>query len=161
MIIQVVKTFFVCILCICFSFYFSNNFKNNLKSCFIFTVLGLCCCLGFCLVAVWVSHCGGFSCWGAQALGPVGSVVVVPGLQSTGSVVLHGMWGPPRHVGSSMACGILPDWGLNPCPLHWPADSLPLSHQESPLVIFLMFYFEIIIDSQKVTKIAEPHEPFT
>ena len=30
------------------------------------------------------------------------------------------------------ACGIFPDQGLNPCPLHWQADSQPLRHQGSP-----------------------------
>ena len=52
-------------------------------------------------------------------------------LQSTGS----------RHAGSvivahgpscSMACGIFPDQGSNPCPLHWQADSQPLRHHGSP-----------------------------
>ena len=33
----------------------------------------------------------------------------------------------------SAACGIFPDQGSNPCPLHWQADSQPLSHQGSPL----------------------------
>ena len=32
----------------------------------------------------------------------------------------------------SAACGILPDQGLNPCPLQWQADSQPLRHQGSP-----------------------------
>ena len=32
----------------------------------------------------------------------------------------------------SAACGILPDQGSNPCPLHWQADSQPLRHQGSP-----------------------------
>ena len=32
----------------------------------------------------------------------------------------------------SAACGILADQGSNPCPLHWQADSQPLSHQGSP-----------------------------
>ena len=32
----------------------------------------------------------------------------------------------------SAACGILPDQGSNPCPLHWQADSQPLHHQGSP-----------------------------
>ena len=53
-------------------------------------------------------------------------------LQSTGS----------RHAGSvvvaqgpscSTACGIFPDQGSNPCPLHWQTDSHPLRHQGSPL----------------------------
>ena len=53
-------------------------------------------------------------------------------LRSTGSrragavVVAHG---PSR----SAACGIFPDQGSNPCPLHWQADSQPLRHQGSPL----------------------------
>ena len=32
----------------------------------------------------------------------------------------------------SAACGILPDQGSNPCPLHGQADSQPLRHQGSP-----------------------------
>ena len=32
----------------------------------------------------------------------------------------------------SAACGIFPDQGWNPCPLHWQADSQPLRHQGSP-----------------------------
>ena len=53
-------------------------------------------------------------------------------LRSTGSrragsaVVAHG---PSR----STACGIFPDQGSNPRPLHWQADSQPLCHQGSPL----------------------------
>ena len=31
--------------------------------------------------------------------------------------------------------GILQDQGLNPGLLHWQADSLPMSHQESPLFV--------------------------
>ncbi|XP_073649574.1 dnaJ homolog subfamily C member 9 isoform X1 [Tursiops truncatus] len=56
-------------------------------------------------------------------------------LQSTGSghagsaAMAHG---PSR----SAACGIFPDWGTNPCPLHQQADSQPLRHQGSPDLIF-------------------------
>ena len=32
----------------------------------------------------------------------------------------------------SATCGIFPDQGLNPCPLHWQADSQPLCQQGSP-----------------------------
>ena len=52
-------------------------------------------------------------------------------LRSTGSrragsvAVAHG-------PSCSAACGILPDQGSNPCPLHRQADSQPLRHQESP-----------------------------
>ena len=34
----------------------------------------------------------------------------------------------------SLACEIFPNQGLNPCLLHWQADSLLLSHQGSPYV---------------------------
>ena len=56
-------------------------------------------------------------------------------LRSTGSrcagsaIVAHG---PSR----SAACGILPDQGSNPRPLHWQADSQPLRHQGSPGILF-------------------------
>ena len=47
------------------------------------------------------------------------------GSRCTGSVVVaHG-------PSCSVACGILPDQGSNPCPLHWQADSQPLRHQGS------------------------------
>ena len=54
-------------------------------------------------------------------------------LRSTGSrcagsvIVAHG-------PSCSAACGILPDQGSNPCPLHWQADSQPLRHQGNPKV---------------------------
>ena len=35
-----------------------------------------------------------------------------------------------------MACGIFPDQGSNPRPLHWQADSQPLRHQGSPRRLF-------------------------
>ena len=53
-------------------------------------------------------------------------------LRSTGSkragsvLVAHG-------PSCSAACGIFPDQGSNPCPLHWQADSQPLRHQGSPI----------------------------
>ena len=54
-----------------------------------------------------------------------------------------------RHAGSvivahgpscSAACGIFPDQGSIPCPLHWQADSQPLRHQGSPTVYFLLLW---------------------
>jgi len=36
----------------------------------------------------------------------------------------------------SRAGGIILDQGLNPCFLHRQVDSLPLSHEESPLILF-------------------------
>ena len=38
------------------------------------------------------------------------------------------------------ACGIFPDQGLNPCPLHWQADSQPLCHQGSHRQLLMGFY---------------------
>jgi len=43
-----------------------------------------------------------------------------------------------HRLSCSMACGLFLNWGLNPCLLHWQADSLPLSHQGSPKKMYLM-----------------------
>ena len=60
----------------------------------------------------------------------------------------------PRRTGSvivahgpscSVACGIFPDQGSNPCPLHWQADSQPLRHQGSPKILVIFFFFLIFI----------------
>ena len=48
------------------------------------------------------------------------------GSRCAGSVIV-------AHRPSCFAvCGIFPDQGSNPCPLHWQADSQPLRHQGSP-----------------------------
>ena len=54
------------------------------------------------------------------------------GSRRAGSVVVA--YGPS----CSVACGIFPDQGSNPCPLHWQADSQPLRHQGNPYLSFLM-----------------------
>ena len=55
-------------------------------------------------------QCAGFSLWWLLLLWSTGSRLM-------GSVVVaHGL-------SCSTACGIFPDQGLNPCPLHWEADS--------------------------------------
>ena len=60
--------------------------------------------------------CSGLSC-GARALGTQASAAAAQGLSSTGSVVVaHGLR-------CSAACGIIPDQGSNPFPLHWQEDS--------------------------------------
>ncbi|TEA39879.1 hypothetical protein DBR06_SOUSAS32610006, partial [Sousa chinensis] len=62
------------------------------------------------------------------------SLLWPPPLRSTGSgragsaAMAHG---PSR----STACGIFPDRGTNPCPLHQQADPQPLSHQGSPVKV--------------------------
>ena len=70
--------------------------------------------------------------WGPLFIAVRGPLTIVASLVgSTGSrragsvVVAHGL-------SCSAACGILPDQGSNPCPLHWQADSQPLRHQGSP-----------------------------
>ena len=65
-------------------------------------------------------------------------------LRSTGSrragsvVVAHG-------PSCSVACGIFPDQGSNPCPLHRQADSQPLRHQGSPASISFMGEHKFIL----------------
>ena len=53
------------------------------------------------------------------------------GSRRAGSVVVA------HRPSCSAACGIFPDQGSNPFPLHWQADSQPLRHQGSPMP-FLM-----------------------
>ena len=78
--------------------------------------------LGLSLVAASRGHSSS-RCTGLSLLRPL--------LWSTGSrragsvIVAHGS-------SCSAACGIFPDQGSNPCPLHWQADSQPLRHQRSP-----------------------------
>ena len=87
---------------------------------------------GYSLVALWTSHCGGFSC---GALGWQASVAAARECSSCISQALE-------HRLSS--CGVwaelpydtwdLLDQGLNPCLLHWQTDSSTLSHQGSPFL---------------------------
>ena len=69
----------------------------------------------------WASHCSGFSCCRAQALGVQASVA------DLGSVVVV------HELSCLMTCGIFLDQGLNSCPLHWQADSLLLDHRGGPI----------------------------
>ena len=69
-------------------------FKINLFIYLFLAALGLCCCArafssfgewGATLrCGAWASHCGGFSCCGAWAVGTWASVVVARGLSSCG-----------------------------------------------------------------------------
>ena len=85
------------------------------------------CSEGYCLAAVFGFLMLGASLAMAQGLQAAWtSVAAVPGLQSTGSVVVaHGL-------SCFTECGIFLDQGLNPRLLHWQANSLPLSHQGIP-----------------------------
>ena len=53
----------------------------------------------------------------------------------------------------SMACGIFPDQGLNPCSLHWQVDSKPLHHQGSPGGGSLTYEFSVLMNRRKVIDI--------
>ena len=65
------------------------------------------------------------------------SLVGSTGSKRAGSVVVaHG-------PSCSAACGIFPDQGSNPCPLHWQADSQSLCHPGSPWAYFLEGRIEI------------------
>ena len=78
---------------------------------------------GFSLVAVSGGHSSS-RCAGLSLLRPL--LLRSTGSRRAGSVVVaHG-------PGCSAACGIFPDQGSNPCPLHWQADFQPLRHQGSP-----------------------------
>ena len=103
-------------------------------------VLDLCCCtwafsscreLGLTLQSgSWAACCGGFSCCEAWALGHAGFRSCSPlAPKHRLLVVAHRLHCPVAH-------GVFPGQGSNPRLLHWQADSLPLSHQGSPIVSF-------------------------
>ena len=109
--------------------------------------MGLCCCIWafsscgkqglLSSYGAWTSHCGGFSCFKAQALGYAGSVAVV-----------HGLSCPMVHR-------IFLDQGSNPCPLHWQVDSLSLDNQGSPLGLFLCPCYRSDIKAQE-SEVSDP-----
>ena len=76
------------------------------------------------------SRCRGHSSSRCAGLSPSRPLAAEHRLQTCR---LSNCGGPSR----SAACGILPDQGSNPCPLHWQADSQPLRHQGSPKPSYL------------------------
>ena len=112
---------FVMVVCDQWSFFFFNIFI------YLFIYLWLC----WVFVSVWglslVAASRGHSssrCVGLSLSRPL--LLWSTGSRHAGSVVVA--YGPS----CSAACGIFPDQGSNPCPLHWQADSQPLRHQGSP-----------------------------
>ena len=101
---------------------------------FIYLFFLLMAVLGLRFCARAFSSCGK---WGPLFIAVRGPLTISRPLllRSTGSrragsaIAAHG---PSRSV----ACGIFPDRGSNPCPLHWQADSQPLRHQGSPPGLF-------------------------
>ena len=106
---------------------------SSLSDYFIYlflAVLGLRLCDGLSLVVASGVHsssrCTGLSLSRALLLRSTGS-------RRAGSVIVaHG-------PSCSAACGIFPDQGPNPRPLHWQADSQPLRHQGSPKETFYIY----------------------
>ena len=74
-------------------------------------------------------------CAGLSLLRPL--LLWSTGSRRAGSVIVA--HGPSR----SAACGIFPDQGSNPCPLHWQEGSQPLRHQGSPCLCFILGVFMV------------------
>ena len=109
-------------------------------------MLGLHCCVGFSLVRA----CGGYALVALHglliavaslieehgALGMRASVVAAHALSCCSSRALeHRLIVVEHRLSCCAAYGIFLDQGLNLYLLHWPVDSLPLSHQGSPFAI--------------------------
>ena len=113
-----------------FSHRFSQLYFLFLKKLFIYLFIYLWLCWVFVSVPglSLVAASGGHSssrCVGLSLSQPL--LLRSTGSRRAGSVIVaHG-------PSCSAACVIFPDQGLNPCPLHWQADSQPLRHQGSPL----------------------------
>ena len=128
------------------SFYLKRTHTPYLK---IINSVILKRCHYFCLFVFWL-------CWVFASVRGV-SPAVASGSHSSSQCVCLSLSRPlllrstgSRRAGSAVvahgpsccaACGILPDQGSNPCPLHWQADSQPRRHQGSPLFVFLFDLF--------------------
>ena len=107
---------------------YTGDFKIILLVCFVFGCAGsLLLCGPFSSCGEWgllpgygaqTSHCSSFSCCRAQAPRCLGSVAAVYGFSYF------------------EMCRIFLDEGSNQCPLPWQVDSLPLDHQDSPMLVF-------------------------
>ena len=108
------------------SFFFFNLFIFYFWLCWVFvSVRGLS-------LAVASGGHSSSRCAGLSLLRPL--LLWSTGSRRTGSVIVaHG-------PSCSAACGIFPDRGSNPCPLHWQADSQPLHHQGSPCYALVCFF---------------------
>ena len=105
-------------------FFFINLFI------YLFIYFWLCwvfvCVRGLSLVAASGGHSSS-RCTGLSLSRPV--LLRSTGSRRAGSVVVaHG-------PSCSAACGIFPDQGSNPCPLHWQADSQPLPREPQMSVL--------------------------
>ena len=111
-------------MCSLFFFFFLNYLFIYFWLCWVFVSV-----LRLSLVAASGGHSSS-RCAGLSLLLPF--LLRSTGSRRAGSVVVaHG-------PSCSAACGIFPDQGSNPCPLHWQADSQQLRHQGSPNVQFIL-----------------------
>ena len=104
----------------------ADSFFFFLICLFIYLFLAV---LGLCFCARAFSSCGERGPLFIAVRGPLtiaASLVGSTGSRRASSVVVA------RGLSCSAACGIFPDQGSNPCPLHWQADSQQLRHQGSP-----------------------------
>ena len=113
--------------CFCFVLFFYLFFI------YLFIYLWLCWVFvsvrGLSLVVASGGHSSS-RCTGLSLLRPL--LLRSTGSRRAGSVIVA------HRPSCSAACGILPDQGSNPCPLHWQADSQPLRHQGSPGWFFFL-----------------------
>ena len=118
-----VQLFFVCLF---FVFYLFIYLFIYFWLCWVFVSVR-----GLSLVAASGGHSSS-RCVGLSLLWPL--LLWSTGSRRTGSVVVaHG-------PSCSVACGIFPDQGSNPHPLHQQADSQPLCHQGSASIVFSACY---------------------
>ena len=117
---------------------FLGNFFFNL---YLFIYLWLCWVFvsvrGLSLVVASGGHSSS-RCVGLSLSRPL--LLWSTGSRRAGSVIVA--HGPSR----SAACGIFPDQGSNPCPLHWQADSQPLHHQGSPRKFLKKWFMQMIMN---------------
>ena len=123
-----------------FLYFFQVFVKNKYNFFFFFFYLWLCWVFisvrGLSLVVASRDHSSS-RCMGLSLSRPL--LLRSTGSRRAGSVIVaHG-------PSCSAACGIFPDQGSNPCPLHWQADSQPLRHQGSPVFIFKVMFFPLYI----------------
>ena len=126
-----------------------------IKLIYLFLVLlcGLHCCVGFSLVVLSRGDSPVTLCWlltGVTSLvehrfqGTWASPFAAHSLSSCGSRLRStGLIVVARALSCSDACGISADQGQDPCLLHWQTDSLPLSHQGSPYLEFLINFLKV------------------
>ena len=129
--------FFLVVICVSLimmnnisSFFFYNTVWFFFNFIYLFIYLWLCWVFVSVRGLSLVTASGGHSssrCAGLSLSWPL--LLRSTGSKCAGSVVVaHG-------PSCSAACGIFPDQGSNPCPLHWQADSQPLRHQGSPIYL--------------------------